>query len=122
MRPMSTYPPVIPMLRVFPDGGARAFYVDYLGFQTDWEHHFEPELPLYQQVSRGPWVLHLSEHIGDATPGSAVRFITDDIAALHSELRAKPRVPAVPKIERCDWGDELLVLDPFGNRLIFHQP
>jgi ribosomal-protein-alanine N-acetyltransferase len=36
----------------------------------DWEHRFEPDAPVYMQVSRGPLILHLSEHHGDATPGS----------------------------------------------------
>src|SRR5262245_37133532 len=31
---------------------AKAFYVAFLGFRVDWEHPFEPGLPLYMQVSR----------------------------------------------------------------------
>src|SRR6185295_19052023 len=30
---------------------------------------FEPDLPLYMQVSRDRCVLHLSEHHGDCSPG-----------------------------------------------------
>jgi catechol 2,3-dioxygenase-like lactoylglutathione lyase family enzyme len=33
----------IPILRIFDEAKARAFYVDWLGFKVDWEHRFEPE-------------------------------------------------------------------------------
>lgn len=42
----------IAILRIFDEQKARAFYVDFLGFRVDWEHRFEPALPLYLQVSR----------------------------------------------------------------------
>ena len=62
----------IPILRIFDEAKAREFYLGFLGFTVDWEHRFAPDLPLYMQVSRGGLVLHLSEHQGDATPGSTV--------------------------------------------------
>jgi catechol 2,3-dioxygenase-like lactoylglutathione lyase family enzyme len=56
-----------PILRIFDEAKAKEFYVDFLGFKVDWEHRFEPGLPLYS-VSRGDCVLHLSEHYGTAAP------------------------------------------------------
>ena len=50
--------PIIPLLRMFDIAATRAFYIDYLGFSVDFEHRFEPELPLYMQVSRGACRLH----------------------------------------------------------------
>ncbi|MEU1662816.1 glyoxalase superfamily protein [Streptomyces sparsogenes] len=38
---------------------ALPFYRDFLGFALDWEHRFEPTLPLYVQISRSTAVLHL---------------------------------------------------------------
>jgi hypothetical protein len=43
---------VIPILRNFSIEKAREFYLDYAGFHLDWEHRFEPTVPLYMQVSR----------------------------------------------------------------------
>lgn len=80
---------VIPVLRMFDPGKAREFYVTYLGMTIDWEHRFEPGLPLYMQVSRGDLVLHLSEHHGDGTPGTVVYVDTTDVVGLHAELYAK---------------------------------
>ncbi len=114
--------PIIPILRSFDESRARAFYVDYLGFSVDWEHRFEPQLPLYMQVSREEIVLHVSEHHGDATPGSALRILADDLDALAAELAKRPYANARPGIVRKDWGcDELQLIDPAGNRLVFYR-
>lgn len=112
----------IPILRIFDEQQARAFYVDFLGFRVDWEHRFEAALPLYLQVSRGACVLHLSEHHGDATPGSALRIPVDDVDALHAELMARQYCHARPGITQQPWGRDMDIKDPFGNRLVFAQP
>ena len=64
--------PTIPTLRVFDEAKTREFYVQFLGCAIDWEHRFEPGLPLYMQVSRGGLILHLSEHHGDGSAGAHV--------------------------------------------------
>src|SRR5580765_7873563 len=65
---------VTPILRIFDEAKAREFYVEFLGFKVDWEHRFEPGLPLYMQVSKDDCVLHLSEHFGDGSPGAHIRI------------------------------------------------
>jgi hypothetical protein len=65
-------------------------------------------------------VLHLSEHYGDAAPGSALRIDTNDIDAFHAELAGKRYKYARPGINEMPWGTrEVSVKDPFGNRLTF---
>ena len=109
-----------PILRIFDERKAREFYLDFLGFRLDWEHRFEPGLPLYMQVSRDACVLHLSEHHGDATPGSALRIESSDVDALQRELLARQYAYARPQVEVTAWGArEMGVRDPFGNRLVF---
>jgi len=109
-----------PILRIFDEAKAKEFYLDFLGFVIDWEHRFEPGLPLYMQVSRGECVLHLSEHHGDCCPGASLRIETDDIDALHSELTSREYEHARPSIESTPWRTrELSVHDPFGNKLTF---
>ncbi len=101
---------------------ARRFYLDFLGFTLDWEHRFGEDMPLYQQVSREGSVLHLSEHHGDATPGSAVRIQISDVQRLQRALVENPVYPLRIGLENQSWGDDLAVPDPFGNRIIFHTP
>ncbi len=111
----------IPVLRSFSEEKAREFYLDFLGFTLLWEHRFEPGLPLYMAVRRGALELHLSEHHGDATPGSTVFVPMAGIDALHTELIAKRYGHARPGIVEQGWGRELTVTDPFGNRLRFTE-
>lgn len=109
-----------PILRIFDERKAREFYLDFLGFKLDWEHRFEPGLPLYLQVSRDGCVIHLSEHHGDGSPGAALRIETDALEAFHGELLAKTYTYARPGLQEMPWGStDMSIHDPFGNRLTF---
>jgi len=109
-----------PILRIFDEAKAREFYVDFLGFTVDWEHRFEPGLPLYMQLSKDECVLHLSEHYGDCSPGAAIRIETSELDDYHSELASKNYKYARPGVEKMPWGTrDMSVKDPFGNRLTF---
>ncbi len=55
----------IPILRSFDETKAKEFYVDFLGFNIDWEHRFEDNFPLYMQLSKDGCIIHLSEHHGN---------------------------------------------------------
>ena len=90
-----------PILRIFDEAKAREFYLDFLGFKVDWEHRFEPGLPLYMQVSKGGCVLHLSEHHGDCSPGAAMRIETSDLEAFHAELSSKQSSTHGPGSKTC---------------------
>ena len=109
--------PSIPIIRIFSTSLAKSFYLEYLGFTLDWEHHFEPDLPLYAQIHRDGLTLHLSEHYGDATPGATVFVPVQDIRVLEAELMEKKHGYSRPKVENVGWGREMEVTDPFGNRL-----
>jgi hypothetical protein len=110
-----------PILRSFDEMRARAFYLDFLGFEFVFEHRFDPTAPLYMGVRKGDCVIHLSEHYGDATPGSAVRIPVDDVSAYMAELRAKAFGNARPgEPQETPWGTrEITISDPASNRLTF---
>ena len=111
-----------PILRIFDVAKAREFYLDFLGFTVDWEHRFEPDLPIYMQVSRGGLVLHLSEHHGDCCPGSSVFVHMQGIDELHRELIDKHYGYNRPGIGMAPWNAKCMeVVDPFGNRLRFNE-
>jgi catechol 2,3-dioxygenase-like lactoylglutathione lyase family enzyme len=110
----------IPILRIFDEAKATEFYLGFLGFRPDWEHRFAPGLPLYMQISRSGLILHLSEHHGDASPGSTVFVWMDGIEAFHGELAGKRYSYSRPGIQRDGPGGPTLeVPDPFGNRIRF---
>lgn len=109
----------IPIIRIFSVDKAKEFYLDFLGFSLEWEHRFENDFPLYAQVKRSGLTLHLSEHHGDATPGSTTFVPVEDIDSLHRELLAKSYSYAKPGVETVGWGRVLEVADPFGNRIRF---
>ena len=108
-----------PVLRIFSVEKAREFYLDFLGFSVEFEHRFGPDLPLYLGIARGELELHLSEHHGDATPGSAVFVRMIGIDEFHAELTAKKYPHNRPGIEEQPWGRVVSVTDPFANRIHF---
>jgi len=113
----------IPILRIFSVEKAKEFYIDFLGFTTDWEHRFHDNAPLYTQVSRAGLKLHLSEHHGDASPGSTVFIWMRGIADYHRELTDKNYRYYRPGLEEAPWDAFVMeVADPFGNKLRFSEP
>ena len=113
----------IPILRIFDVAKAKEFYVDFLGFTIDWEHRFGDNFPLYAQVSRAGLKLHLSEHHGDASPGSTVFVWMRGIAEYHRELLDKNYRYYRPGLEEAPWDARVMeVGDPFGNKLRFSEP
>jgi hypothetical protein len=117
---------VIPIFRIFDEAKAREFYIDWLGFQSDWEHRFADNAPLYMQVSRkfdcGEVRLHLSEHHGDACPGSKAFIEFQNVEELHRELIEKDYKYNKPGVEHAPWNAKTLtVIDPFHNQLMFNE-
>jgi catechol 2,3-dioxygenase-like lactoylglutathione lyase family enzyme len=112
----------VPLLRIFDVDKAREFYLGFLGFQLDWEHRFEPGLPVYMQVSRAGCVLHLTEHHGDCTPGSTAFVRVTGLEPFHAEITARGYGYVRPGIETAPWHARVMeVTDPFGNRLRFSE-
>jgi catechol 2,3-dioxygenase-like lactoylglutathione lyase family enzyme len=113
----------VAILRSYDEGKAREFYVDWLGFSVDWEHRFEPNTPLYMQVSRAGIAFHISEHHGDGSPGSHVRVEITGVREFHAELIAKRYKNNRPGLEHPEWGGtEFTVSDPVNTRITFAQP
>lgn len=110
----------IPILRIFDLEKAKEFYMGFLGFSTDWDHRYGPDFPIYMQVSRSGLQLHLSEHHGDASPGSTVFVWMQGVDAYRAELIGKSYPFSKPGIQESGPGGRTLeVPDPFGNRIRF---
>jgi uncharacterized glyoxalase superfamily protein PhnB len=112
----------IPILRSFDEFKAKEFYVNFLGFNIDWEHRFEDNTPLYMQLSKYDCIIHVSEHHGDSSPGASLRINTLNLEAYQKELLAKKYKNARPGIQDMPWGTrDMAIADPFGNKLIFTE-
>ncbi|MCD9025461.1 glyoxalase superfamily protein [Cohnella silvisoli] len=113
---------IIPIFRIFDEPKAKEFYIEYLGFKVDWEHRFEPNMPLYMQISMHEIRIHLSEHYGDCSPGSAIRIEVNGIRELQKNLNGKQYNYSRPGLEKTSWEtEECSVVDPFGNKIIFYE-
>jgi catechol 2,3-dioxygenase-like lactoylglutathione lyase family enzyme len=117
-----TFTQPIPIFRIFDVAKAREFYLDFLGFTCDWVHQFEPDLPVYMQISRPGCLIHLSEHFGDASPGATVYLKMTGIREYNAELLAKRYRNARPGVEVEPWNALTMQIgDPFGNRIRFAE-
>ncbi|MEV5430744.1 glyoxalase superfamily protein [Streptomyces sp. NPDC052701] len=103
----------IPILRV-SDAPAAVRWYERLGFAQRWEHRFEPGLPAFVEVARGRVRLFLSEHAGDARPGTLVYLRVADVDVVAAEF-------GVP-VEDAPWAREIELCDPDGNRLRIGTP
>ena len=103
---------VIPVLRV-RDAEAALRWYERLGFEREFEHRFEPDLPLYLGIRRGSARMHLSEHAGDARPNTLVYMWVDDVDAIAVGFNTPARTQT--------WGREIELTDPDGNRLRIGQ-
>ena len=113
----------IPILRSFDEVKAREFYIDFLGFEIYFEYRFDPDAPLYMGIIKDKCDLHLSEHHGDSSPGTALRIEVEDVEAYCKLLNKKKYKNARPGVMKQEWGHyEMSIKDPFGNKLIFCTP
>lgn len=113
----------VPVLRSLDETRAREFYIDYLHFAVEWEHRFDfARSTLYMRLRRDQFVLDLSEHHGDGTPGSTLWVPVGDISALHDELHATGYDRMNPGIDAdAPGGPTMEVIDPFSNTIRFCQ-
>lgn len=110
----------VPIFRMFDLEKAKEFYLDFLGFNLDWENQLDESSPVYMQVSKDNCILHLSEHFGDSCPGGSVRIETQELRLYHQQLNEKQYRHARPGLHEMPWGTlDMPIDDPFGNRLVF---
>ena len=108
---------VVPTLRITNYARSKAFYVDALGFQIDWEHRFKPNFPVFMQVSRDGLALFLTEHAGDCPVGGLVHFYVPDVDAWYAEFQSKGVPVKEPPNESLQGLRDMTVVDPDGNKL-----
>jgi uncharacterized glyoxalase superfamily protein PhnB len=117
-----TFIRTVPILRIFAVEKAKEFYCGFLGFTVDWEHTFEPNRPVYMQISRGGLRLHLSEHHGDGSPGIRIFVEMTGVDEFHREVTSKSYKYLRPGVQDEFYGARTMhVIDPFGNTHQFQR-
>ncbi len=109
----------IPTFRILDYEKSIQFYVDFLGFNIDWEHRFGETEPVYMQVSKNGLTLHLTENERFQT--EVIVFVkTKGIDSYYLEISKKD--PSVPKVSSTPWQTKQMEIeDPFGNLLRFNE-
>ena len=110
---------VMPTLRMTSYARSNAFYVEGLGFQIDWEHRFEPNLPVFMQVSRDGMAFFLTEHKGDCPVGGLLHLYVADVDAWYVDFQGKGVSVVEPPNNDLRGVRMMTVLDPDGNKLRF---
>lgn len=112
----------IPVLRMFDEAKAKAFYLDYLGFEVDWECRFTPTAPLYMQIRLGDALIHLNGHAKEDAPVSQVKIPVLGLANYCQYLIAKGAHYPKPSLVDPRYqgrNTDMNIDDPFGNELVF---
>jgi predicted enzyme related to lactoylglutathione lyase len=95
---------------------AKAFYVDRVGFNADYDHQVTPELRFVQLTPPGSGCsIAIGQGITDAEPGTArgLQLVVPDIEAAHAQLTE--RGVAVEEVQDFPWGRFVFFTDPDGN-------
>ena len=111
---------VFPTLRITNYAASKKYYVEVLGFKIDWEHRFEPNFPVFMQVSRDGMAVFLSEHTGDCPVGGLVHFYVPDVDAWHEEFQARGAIIRETPNECLQGVRSMAIEDPDGNKLMIH--
>jgi hypothetical protein len=97
---------------------AVAYYVDWLGFNLDWEFRSPPSSPVIMRVSRDGLALCLNEHPNVAC-GFTILLQTTDLDALAAEWNSR-RSGSVEVYLQPPYEIPCVELtDPFGNEMHF---
>ena len=108
---------VMPTLRVRDYSTSKRFYAEGLGFQVEWEHQFEPGLPVFAQLSRDGLAFFLTEHTGDCSFGALIHLYIPDVDAWFAEFQHKGVPIKEPPNEGLPGLRSMMIVDPDGNKL-----
>jgi predicted enzyme related to lactoylglutathione lyase len=101
---------------------AKAFYVDQVGFNADYDHRVSPELRFVQLTPPGSACsISIGEGLSDMAPGSArgLQLVVADADAARAELAS--RGVDATQVEDLPWGRFTNFTDPDGNEWAVQQ-
>jgi len=106
-----------PVLGIRSYEEAVAYYIDWLGFDLDWEWREAPDKPVTMAISRGGVSLMLTE---DEVPGASwLTMAFANLEALAEEWNGKRNGSVSVELEEPYDIPSVSLRDPVGNRLDF---
>ena len=110
-----------PSFKIDSYEAAVAHYVDWLGFNLDWEWRAEPNQPVIMSVTRDGLSLFLNE-AGDEATGTTLHVHVSNLVGIAEEWNEKR--PGAVKVFLGQPYEipTACVEDPFGNVLVLEQP
>ena len=119
MKTKPTIDNIVPVLSVGSYEETVSHYVEWLGFNVDWEYR-EQQLPFVISITRDGFSFMLAE--SETSTGSWTTIYVSDLDAMSEELNSR-RSNSV-KIELYPPNDiaQIHVIDPWKNLLVFEQP
>jgi catechol 2,3-dioxygenase-like lactoylglutathione lyase family enzyme len=109
---------VIPAFRISDYSRSKEFYVSGMGFHVDWEHRFEPNFPVFVQITKDDMTIYLTEHTGDCQVGGLIHFFVPNVDSWYNELKGKSVLGNIETPhEQIDGLRMMTVVDPDGNQI-----
>ncbi|MBV7331289.1 hypothetical protein KFU94_24240 [Chloroflexi bacterium TSY] len=112
---------IVPVFGIRSYEEAIAHYVDWLGFNLDWEWREAPGRPVIMAISRDGTSLMLNED-DEGSVGSWLTLNVTHIHTLANEWNAKRPNSVTVVVEPPYDIPSIMLTDPFGNRMDFQQP
>ncbi len=97
------------------------FYHSVLGFEKNWEHRFEPELPLFISMSNGVNTVFITEHKNESAFGMELYFYVKKVDSLVVHAKSQGVAFDVELHETPYGTKEFTIKDPDGNKLRIGQ-
>lgn len=101
---------------------AKAFYVDQIGFNADFDQQVNPELRFVQLTPPGSACsIYMGTGLTEMTPGSqkGLQMVVADVAAGRAELMS--RGVETGEVDVQSWGSFIYFSDPDGNTWSIQQ-
>ena len=95
---------------------AKAFYVDKIGFNADFDQQVNPELRFVQLTPPGSACsIYLGTGLTEMAPGSqkGLQVVVEDVAAVREDLMSRGVEPGEVDVQ--EWGSFIYFSDPDGN-------
>ena len=95
---------------------AKAFYVDQVGFNADYDQQVNPELRFVQLTPPGSACsIYIGTSLTEMAPGSqkGLQVVVEDVAAVREQLMSKG--VETGEVDVQSWGSFIYFADPDGN-------